>query len=582
MRLDRFDCLALTALTALTIYLGAGGGQPLFHPDYVIVKGLLTIQQHGNPNFFAYPGLVIYLNSVVYGLIYGLLRLQGTVGGPADFQALYQQGHLPLGPFSVPFAMPGVMITALFSVLGVVSTYLLALRVTGVRLGAICAAAILATSFLWGVETHFATVDIPLAALAVATVCVTAHGVSGTGALDRTSLALMGILFGLTTSAKYNGAIVFVAIAAAILVTRRNAPAGAARDILSILGIGVTTFLLVNPFAVIHAGKFLADLRVESVHQRFGSFGASADNVWLDHLLRNIGTGFGPWIALLAAAGLVILLLSKSAPRPAALAATVFPVSYLIVMGLSAVTYRRYMAPVAPFVAIYAALAIVSARRVLLDRFFGKRIATVVALAALIALIAPNATRVRRHDDLLAGADTREALAKAIVGIQAADAGIRIAGRPHHWGLEKTSVEAIQSPRRSEDLSDFDVIVYDSFWHDDYVYQTRFLPLFPQNLAALYTIPPAFDAGAVIQISPFTTPKALVPYAPDSNFSPYAPDMAYRVQSGPFIEIYCRDARIAGQLVTLAADHATSRLTVSPATEGFYFSKPYFRTDTSS
>lgn len=582
LRLDRIDYVVIAALSALTIYLGTGGGQPLFHPDYVIVKGLLTLQQHGDPNFFAYPGLVIYLNSVMYGVIYGFLRLLGTVAGPGDFQALYQQGSLPLGPFSVPFVMPGVMITALFSVIGVIATYVLALRLTRVRLGAICAAAILSTSFLWAVETHFATVDIPLAALAVATVCVTVQKASGTETLDWKSLALIGILFGLTTSAKYNGGIVFVAIAAAIIVERRNILSSATREVLTILGIGLTTFLFVNPFAVIRAGKFVADLRVESVHQRYGSFGASADNVLLDHLVRNLGTGFGPWIGFLAVLGLVIFLLSKSAWRSVELIAVLFPVSYLIVMGLSAVTYRRYMVPIAPFVAIYAALAIVSVQRVLLDRFFRNRIASVVTLASVLALVSPNVTRVWRHNDLLRGTDTRETLAQTIRDMQAADPGVHIAGRPGHWGLEKRSAEAIRSPRRSDDLAGFDMIVYDSIWHDDYVYQSRFLPRFPQNLAQLYTIPRAFGSGVVIQISPFMAPKELVPYSPDSNFSPYSPDLAYRVQSGPFIEIYCKDTRVADQVVKFAKDHGTSRVTLVPAREGFYFSKPYFRTIASS
>jgi hypothetical protein len=129
-------------------------------------------------------------------------------------------------------------------------------------------------------------------------------------------------------------------------------------------------------------------------------------------------------------------------------------------------------------------------------------------------------------------------------------------------------------------LSNFDIIVYDSIWHDDYVYQSQFLHLFPQNLAELYTIPRAFESGVVVQISPFITAKEGVPYSPDSNFSPYKPDLAYRFQSGPFIEIYCKNRNIADELME-QAKRSHAGVTSLPARDGFYFSKPYFRADPS-
>jgi hypothetical protein len=580
IKLERFDYLALVALSALCIYLGTGGGQPLFHPDYVIARGILTIQQHGDPNFFSYPALVIYLNSAVYGLVYLLLRIQGNVTTPEDFRGLYTQGHFPLGPFDIAFTSPGVMITALFSVLGVMSTYLLALILTRSRLCAVYAGLILITSLLWAVETHYATVDIPLAALCVATVFITARNLSAPGPLSRTSLFQTGILFGVATSAKYNGALVFLAIAGVILLKYKHARWKGVRDAFYILVIGGLTFLLVNPFVLIRFDKFVADLGLEGLHQRNGSFGASADHVSIDHLSRNLGAGFGPLICLLAILGLIILTVSRKVPGLTKLPVIVFPVSYFLFMGFSAVNYRRYMVPIAPFVAIYAALALISVQQFMSRRNPGKKSAEVWSLIALLALVAPNLVSIHSHNKLLSGGDTRQSLSYAVPGIQAAHADIRIAGRPNHWNLPKSSLARISSPGREEDLSNFDIIVYDSIWHDDYVYQSQFLHLFPQNLAELYTIPRAFESGVVVQISPFITAKEGVPYSPDSNFSPYKPDLAYRFQSGPFIEIYCKNRNIADELME-QAKRSHAGVTSLPARDGFYFSKPYFRADPS-
>jgi hypothetical protein len=238
------------------------------------------------------------------------------------------------------------------------------------------------------------------------------------------------------------------------------------------------------------------------------------------------------------------------------------------------------MVPIAPFVAIYAALALISVQQLIIRRNLGRKAAELLSLVVLLALVSPNIASIRLHNNLLSGQDTRQSLSYAVPSIQAEHSDIHIAARPNHWNLPKGSLARISSPGRDEDLSNFDLIVYDSFWHDDYVYQSQFLRQFPQNLAELYTIPRVFETGVVLQISPFAAFKEGIPYSPDSNFSPYKPDLAYRFQSGPFIEIYCRSRNLADELME-QAKKTDSVVTILPAKDGFYFSKPYFRAATS-
>ncbi len=70
----RLAWLDVALLCALALLLGAYGGPSVYHPDSVLEKALRTLDQGGNPHFFNYPALVLYL----YGYLYqGWLGLQG-------------------------------------------------------------------------------------------------------------------------------------------------------------------------------------------------------------------------------------------------------------------------------------------------------------------------------------------------------------------------------------------------------------------------------------------------------------------------------------------------------------------------
>ena len=61
-------------VSLLALALGMQGGTPFHHPDSLIGRAKYTVRNFGNPDFFNYPGLMLYLNGVVYSFYELLLQ----------------------------------------------------------------------------------------------------------------------------------------------------------------------------------------------------------------------------------------------------------------------------------------------------------------------------------------------------------------------------------------------------------------------------------------------------------------------------------------------------------------------------
>lgn len=79
-------------LMAFTVLVNLLGSEAIFHPDSFAVTGsaLRAIENNGDPGWYMYPaGLLIYLNSLIYGFIFFILELFGQLNSFSEFWSMY-------------------------------------------------------------------------------------------------------------------------------------------------------------------------------------------------------------------------------------------------------------------------------------------------------------------------------------------------------------------------------------------------------------------------------------------------------------------------------------------------------------
>ena len=549
----RFIGLDLVLLSILALLLGIYGGPSIYHPDSVLEKALRTLAQGGNPKFFNYPALLLYLNGYLYQ---GWLGLKGVV----EPLAWYLGGVYPGSTGDLPVFALGQGITLFFSLLGTASTYLAAYRLTRSRAAALAAGLLLATCLLWAADSHYLTVDTPMTGLGMATVALTLFFIPRKGepikALRLWQVVLLGVLGGLCAAAKYNGALVLLAPLVASFFQYRNKWQWYGHMLLMGAVAGVAFFTL-NPYILQDSTAFWRDFQYELDHARQGHPGFTTDQAWLFHLQTTLPLAYG-WLALaLAGAGVVWLLLDRSSGWAEKLGLLIYPLAQFWMVGSSHLAFQRYAIPLLPLIAILAALA--------LHAFImqiGRRAprlhlaATLLAGIMLAGAVLPNVRSAVLSDELLGRSDTRAYLETILHA-----AGLDNPHMPGFAGMYTDRYFDLRFKGSQGDANRAAVYVLDSFSHDRWIY----------DLSTRLTIRRTDLAGnQVIQLSPFMLPKESVPLSPQSIYSPYLPDLYDRSLPGPFIEIYLRDESLAERLWD-ACQRYGAPCTRLAAAEGYYF-----------
>ena len=533
----------LVVLVILAAVLGSLGGPPHSHPDHLGRKALDVLENGGNPRFFRYPGLMIYLNAFVLAAVFEGMSVLGLAEGSHTVRGFYESHRSLLDAL-------GPLITLVFSAAGVVLTYLVTLRIVRDRAFAFIAAFYLLTSILWIADAHFATVDVPLAALALAAVCFTLRFTAAGTALTLGQTVVLGLWVGLAAAAKYPGALAAVAVAGSTWACYRRRRRLWILHGLAAGSVALAVFLAANPFLLAERDTFRADFIAELRHARTGHFGYFTAQGWLFHLDESLVNALGLPVLVLALAGLCRLVASRAIMPAAKWAVLLFPLAAYALIGSSHLAFQRYVLPVLPFVAVLAGVGahagwlLARARNL----FRSERAArwTICALALAAAL--PNAVTVVRHDLILLEEDTRSILSRVVRAADLEWEATRVfvrsyVSRPFPKDGRLATLKSLGEARA-------DLIVLDSFNHDRFLYaldgqgRQDKKPVLAGALAGQ-------DLGRahLVAISPFTRPKSEVPFSPKSLYSPYPPDLSLRRAPGPFIEIYCRDRAVADRLL---------------------------------
>lgn len=353
---------ALTALAAITLIGGVfrfynlawSGPYYHFHIDeHFVFQGADLLRDSmqkaaESPKYFMYgplPGYFLNVLRWVYETLFHALDL--TV--PRD---------------QVVYLVLGRAISAALGTATIPLVYAIGARLSG-RAAGLIAAALLACAVIHLRESHFFSVDVSMTFFAVLawlfSLRLAEHG------RMRDAVAA-GLAFGAASLCKYSGGFVVLVIAAAYLLSPRRPARGQAAAAWMRWGAaglvpfvaGALLFLALDPMMWMYFDKFKDDLRSIVIEPltgasrpiwtaQFADIGSPA-LYWLTNILWfSLGPAFEFW----SLAGVVWLATRR---RKLAFLAVLFPIAYYLAAGRTIAPFIRYAVPLAPALAIAAAI----------------------------------------------------------------------------------------------------------------------------------------------------------------------------------------------------------------------------------
>jgi 4-amino-4-deoxy-L-arabinose transferase-like glycosyltransferase len=384
-------CILLAA--ALRIWgLDYGVPHPTVRPDEERIVGRaykILATGEFNPVSYAYPGLMIYLNTLALSAYALVGRLLGYYDNVFGFL------------FAAVVTHPGlhyVICRSVSVVLGVGTvgiTYLLGREGYQSRTVGLVAALCLATNYLHVRDSHFATVDVGMTFFVTLALL---YAVKAARHPSWPNYLLAGLFAGASTAAKYNAGLVILGLGAvtALHFFREGDESSIAKGSLlarSLLAVCVMVlaFALFSPYTIIHSAAALKEL---GGVREFLYGGGTERALWV-HLKVTFPQGFGWPFYLAGVAGIVRAVWLR---RPTDLVLLAFFVPFFALVSSVSTVFPRYLVPLAPVVAVVAAEFVVSG----LAR--GRRS---IVVAAAIALAVPGLWKSIQFDRLISRKDTR-------------------------------------------------------------------------------------------------------------------------------------------------------------------------------
>lgn len=317
--------------------VGIDFGLPMhFHPDepsQVETALDLFYQEDLNPHFFNYPTFHIYL---LYLINWPFMKLSWAFP--------FGQEH---------FYLLGRLVSAVMGFLTLGLCYLMGQKATGKPLIGLGACLLLAIFPLHVINSHYATVDVALTFwVSLACLCLLWLGERGGLAPYLTA----GLLMGLATSTKYNGAILLMAFLTAHVLRPEPFKGPSLLKVSYGIVAMVVAFMVTSPYVLLDYSSFLRDFSYEVSHMRSGHGVAFIDSSpgWLHHL-TTLRADMGLGLLALAAFGMVLGLVERSS-RMATLILLSWLLPYYLVIGSWQTKFDRYLLPLLPHLCIFAAM----------------------------------------------------------------------------------------------------------------------------------------------------------------------------------------------------------------------------------
>ncbi|NNF08380.1 MAG: phospholipid carrier-dependent glycosyltransferase [Candidatus Eisenbacteria bacterium] len=366
-----FWVLAVVVLAAALRFFGLDWGLPQVYEEATPLKKAWDLLGLGpardfelNPKFFNYPSLTIYLQLLAQGLLYGFLKLVGSVDSSLDFQRVFFIERSP-------FYIAGRMVTALFGIGTVWITAKLGAIITNKWLG-LFAALLLALNAFHLEKSQVIEVDVPLTFFVVLAFFFMVRSEE----LSLKKAVLVGLGIGLAAGTKYTGA--FLALPATCLIfmmrpTPESDPASEPESpgdpslpdhptpsppwrsrftwLFTAGFVSAVTFFVTSPYVLLDYASFSSDLAMEREHMRLGHFGVDDSFSW-DWYTQILGSKLMTWPLLgLGTLGLLWAFLER---RRNAILIAIFCLGYFLLVGSWSMKADRYVLPLVPLMLVLA------------------------------------------------------------------------------------------------------------------------------------------------------------------------------------------------------------------------------------
>ena len=334
--------LLLIAGLALRVFnLGAGIPFAVGIDEPAIMTTVVRILKSGsfNPHFFEYPTGYIYVQvgTAVVNFLVGAIR--------HSWKAVEQ-----VGPSD--FYLWGRFVTA------AIGTATIALvHQAGIRWGpraALAAAALLAVMPMHVRESHFVLTDVPMTFAVVLTLLLSLR------ASERPTLRAFvaaGAAAGLAAGIKYNALMAFSMPLVAALAADRARSLSRVAALLAAAAACVFAFFVTTPFALVDLPAFLNGFGTQAA--AFTPRPISSEASWIIYA-KHLRQAFG-WPAAILAVGGMLLTAYRAFTGPGRVKwalLLVFPAVYFYLINGWGFMFARYALPMVPFIAIWAAIAL--------------------------------------------------------------------------------------------------------------------------------------------------------------------------------------------------------------------------------
>ncbi len=335
-----------------------------------------------NPHFFNYPSLFIYLATLVHFVASGFFASGTSVWALSHDVLLHAR-----------------FLGALFGALTVPVVFGLGREIGGIKVG-VLAALFVCFAPAHVQHSHFATVDVAAMFWVALSILFATRALKPEDPATKL-LLLSALCAGLGVATKYNAVLVLIApIVAAFLIEYSNGTiAKRAQLTLNIVGVAIVGFLIGCPFSVLSFKEFWGDSKNVGVayellvhpKQGSGDIFTNTGNGWWYHATFNLPFVLTAPVAIAAFCGIGLVLTRMLGTRKTGfsdnrvLVPTVaFALLYFGTLGLSQVRFLRYVLPLVPALAIFAALFVKFLATKLRSQSFATGIAAILLLVCAI------------------------------------------------------------------------------------------------------------------------------------------------------------------------------------------------------
>lgn len=392
----------MTVAVALVLFVaaglrlnGVGWGLPaMLDPDepmFILTGFKLLREQTLNPGWFGHPGtLTIYLVALTEAAVIALGLVTGRWADVAGFgRAFYFDPSIVLLPARLVFVACGVI--------AVWVTWRLGRDLLGPRQG-LAAALLTALAPLHIEYSQVVRTDV-LSGLFMLAGALAAVRAAASGRLR--DFMLIGVATGLAAATKWPAAMIGIAIFA-VAAHRLNAGDDPFRRAVRLAATGATTSVvtlcLASPYLILDYRTALANVSGEAAAGHLGATGAGflANLAWyFSHPLRDtlglVGLG-------LAVVGIAAVAVRPTIGRTILISVTA---AVLLVLGRQSLIFPRWIVPLVPFMALFAAAGLAECSRRLVQ-LGGIRVAGAgagaLAFFAAAPLLATDLTEARERN----------------------------------------------------------------------------------------------------------------------------------------------------------------------------------------